>query len=110
MSLNIPGIAKKLNELAPRHPIGKLQDIRKQLKKLHRRPGDKIFSVQTTFDRWAFHHGARTELQFNIGYADRKNNDDLRHGVAFSFELSQTLKSRSTFSFLRSNSSMISRN
>ncbi|MEX2490731.1 MAG: hypothetical protein WD425_03105 [Nitrospirales bacterium] len=93
MSLDIRSIANKLNELAPPHPIGKLQDIRTQLKKLNRRPGDKIFSAKTTFDDWAFHHGGRTELQFNIGHADGDNNDDLRHGVAFSFELSQTLKS-----------------
>lgn len=93
MSLNIHAIADKLNELAPPHPIGKLQDIRTQLKKLNRRPGDKIFSVQTTFDDWAFHHGGRTELQYNIGYADGDDADDLRHGVAFSFGLSQTLKS-----------------
>src|SRR5260370_34015662 len=93
MSLNIHAIADKVNQLAPPHPIGNLQDIRTQLKKLNRRPGDKIFSAQTTFDDWAFHHGGRTELQFNIGYSDRSNNDDLRYGVAFSFELSQTLKS-----------------
>src|SRR5947207_13697936 len=92
MSLNIPAIAKKLNQLATPHPIGKLQEIRTQLKKLNRRPGDKIFSTHTTFDDWAFHHGGRTELQFNIG-VDGDNNDDLRHGAAFSFELSQTLKS-----------------
>ena len=93
MSLDIPRIANRLNDLAPSHPIGKLQDVRTQLKKLNRRPGDKIFSAQTTFADWAFHHGGRTELQFNIGYADGDKNDDLRHGVAFSFELSQTLKS-----------------
>src|SRR5437588_9629675 len=93
MSLNIPDIANTLNELASSHPIGKLQDIRTKLKRLNRRPGNKIFTIQTTFDDWAFHHGGRTELQFNIGYADPDNNDDLRHGVAFSFELSQTLKS-----------------
>src|SRR5262245_35453650 len=93
MTLNIPRIARKLNKLAPGHPIGSLQDIRAQLKKLNRRPGNKIFSVHTTFDDWAFHHGGRKELQFNIGYADGDKNDDLRHGVAFSFELSQTLKS-----------------
>jgi hypothetical protein len=93
MALDIPSIAAKLNELAPPHPIGKLQDIRRQLKKLNRRPGNKVFSVQTTFDRWAFHHGGRTELQFNIGYANGDDNDDLRHGVAFSFALSQTLQS-----------------
>lgn len=93
MALDIRGIADKLNTLARPHPIGKLQDIRTDLKNLKRRPGDKIFSVQTTFDDWAFHHGGRTELQFNIGYADGDNNDDLRHGVAFSFELNQTLQS-----------------
>ncbi len=92
MALNIPAIANKLNQLAASHPIGKLQEIRTQLKKLNRRPGDKIFSAHTTFDDWAFHHGGRTELQFNIGYAN-DDNDDLRHGVAFSFETSQTLKS-----------------
>jgi len=64
MSLNISDIANKLNELAPPHLIGTLQDIRTQLKKLNRRPGDKIFSTHTTFDDWAFHHGGRTELQF----------------------------------------------
>jgi hypothetical protein len=84
MSLNIPANADKLNELAPPHPIGKLQDFRTQLKKLRRRPGDKIFSAQTTSDYWAFHRGGRTELQFNIGYEHGENNEDLKHGVAFS--------------------------
>lgn len=93
MSLNIPAIADMLNDLAPPHPVGKLQDIRTQLKNLKRRPGDKIFSTHTIFDDWAFHHGGRTELQYNIGYADGDEDDYLRYGVAFSFELSQTLKS-----------------
>ncbi|MDD5712262.1 MAG: hypothetical protein PHY31_05815 [Smithellaceae bacterium] len=92
MAFNIPDIASKLNELASSHPIGKLQDIRTRLKKLNRRPGDKIFSAQTTFSKWAFHHGGRTELQFNIG-ADGDDDNYLRHGVAFSFELSKTLRS-----------------
>ncbi len=63
------------------------------MKKLKRRPGDKIFSTLTIFDDWAFHHGGRTETQFNIGYADGENSDYLRYGVAFSFERSQTLPS-----------------
>jgi len=92
MPLDIPGIARKLNRLAHSHPIGAIQDIRTELKKLKRRPGDKIFSVHTTFDDYAFHHGGRTELQFNIGYTDN-DDEDLRHGVAFSFEHSQTLPS-----------------
>ena len=93
MSLNIHDIANTLNELAPPHAIGKLQDIRTTIKRLKIRPGHKLFSGQTTFADWAFHHGGRTELQFNIGYVDSDKNDDLRYGVAFSFELSQTLTS-----------------
>ncbi len=91
MALDIPAIANRLNEMASGHLIGGLQDIRTHLKHFDRRPGKKIFSNQTIFERWAFHHGGRTELQFNIGYADGDNNDDLRHGVAFSFETGQTL-------------------
>src|SRR5947208_14209782 len=93
MTLDIDAIAKKINRFSRSHPIGRLQHIRQKLKSLKRRPGSKIFSDQTTFDDWAFHHGGRTELQFNIGYADGENSDYLRYGVAFSFELSQTLKS-----------------
>jgi hypothetical protein len=93
MALDIPAIASKLNDLAVKHLIGQLQGIRKQIKNLERRPGGKIFTTKTIFPDWAFHHGGRTELQFNIGYADRERGDDLRHGVAFSFELNQTLQS-----------------
>lgn len=93
MSLNFSTIAEKLNELAPPHDIGKLQDIRTQLKKLKRRPGDKIFRTSTIFDDYAFHYGGRTELQFNIGYVDGENSDYLRYGVAFSFETGQNLPS-----------------
>ena len=49
-----------------------------------------MFSKQTINPYWAFHHGGRTELQFNIGF-DRSDGDELRHGVAFWFETSQTL-------------------
>jgi hypothetical protein len=92
VSLNIPAIADKLNELARSHSIGKLQALRKELKGLNTQPGTKIFNTQTIFKNWAFHYGGRTELQFNIGH---ENDTDgiLRHGVAFSFELSRTLPS-----------------
>ena len=92
MSLNIPTIANKLNELAVSHPIGALQAIRKELKRLKTQPGTKIFNTQTTFEDWAFHYGGRTELQFNIGHADDEHGN-LKYGVAFSFELSRTLPS-----------------
>ena len=42
-------------------------------------------------ERYAFHDGGRTELQFNIGVEMRENERCWRHGVAFSFERSQTL-------------------
>lgn len=91
MTLDIAGVAGTLNELASSHPIGQLQEIRKALKGFDRRPGDKIFSAQTINADWAFHHGGRTELQFNIGREESDAGEVLRHGVAFSFEPSQTL-------------------
>lgn len=81
--------------MAPNYSIGDLQSIRADLKRLKRRPGSRIFTDQTTFDDWAFHHGGRKELQFNIGYVDDHSNS-IRHGVAFSFELSLTLPSIDT--------------
>ncbi len=65
--------------------------MRAELKGMSRPPGTKIFSSQTIHPHWAFHHGGRTELQFNIGLENIGGRDELRHGVAFSFELSQTL-------------------
>ncbi|MDA8746366.1 hypothetical protein N9N28_17220, partial [Rubripirellula amarantea] len=70
--------------------IGGLQDLRKELRNFSRRPGSKIFSKQTIASKFAFHHGGRSELQFNIGF-DGTDGEELRHGIAFSFETSQTL-------------------
>jgi len=89
----ISAIAHELNARARAHAIGDLQSIRAKLKRLARRPGTDIFSPQTIHDDWAFHHGGRSELQFNIGKEDVSGAIELRHGVAFSFELSQTLPS-----------------
>jgi hypothetical protein len=93
---DLPAIAADLNAKASSHPIGQLQEIRKKLKKLERRPGKDIFRLQgrskTVFPDWGFHYGGRTELQFNIG-KDGSGGTMLRHGVAFSFETSQTLPS-----------------
>lgn len=90
---DIAAIAKKLNSLAHTHPIGRLQYVRTRLKQLARRPGQKLFTAKTTFKNWAFHHGGRSELQFNIGKEDDREIVELRHGVAFSLERSQTLPS-----------------
>src|SRR5205085_10939251 len=81
-----------------RHPIGTLQWLRAELKG-RQRTRSTIFDIdRTVFTRpdghvYAFHYGGRTELQFNLGSEWFGNNLYLRHGVAFSFELSQTLPS-----------------
>jgi len=87
----IPDIANEINARAIPHAIGHLQEIRQQLKRLKHLPTHKIFSSQTTFERWAFHVGGRTELQFNIGLEVLDAVTYLRHGVAFSLEPSRTL-------------------
>jgi hypothetical protein len=88
---NLDSIASEINELAKTHPIGALQEIRKNLKGLERLPTRDIFTSLTTSERWAFHHGGRQELQFNIGIERSGNLDELRYGVAFSLETSRSL-------------------
>jgi hypothetical protein len=87
---DIHTIANELNANAERYQIGGLQELRKELRGFARRPGSALFSHQTIFDTYAFHHGGRSELQFNIGF-DGSDGKFLRHGIAFSFEPSQTL-------------------
>lgn len=89
-SVNIFKVADELNARASAHPIGRLPEIRKQLKGLTRRPGGTLFQKSTTNEYWAFHFGGRAELQFNIGL-DGSGGKMLRHGVAFSLETSQSL-------------------
>ena len=88
---NIFAIARELNSRAHTYAIGELQNIRAKLKGFSRRPGSAIFSSQTIHEHWAFHHGGRSELQFNIGVEKLSSDHELRHGIAFSFELSQAL-------------------
>jgi hypothetical protein len=92
-SFDIEPIAHAINARAKPFTIGTLQTIRKELHGFAKRPGTNIFSGQTIHPHWAFHHGGRSELQFNIGLEDHTGEQELRHGVAFSFELSQALPS-----------------
>jgi hypothetical protein len=85
---SIKTIAKNINELSTNYKIGSLQGIRKDLKKLDRQPGEKIFQTSTVFDNWAFHYGGRKELQFNIGIEP----EGIRYGIAFSLKRSQSLQ------------------
>jgi hypothetical protein len=86
--LNLRKFAQGLNEASRSHPIGSLQEIRARLHN-KRRTGRKIFTAQTITKNWAFHHGGRSELQFNIGF-DKTAGKELRSGVAFSFETSRS--------------------
>ena len=87
--MKISEIANQLNDLSKNYQIGKLQQIRKELKQLKRRAGSNIFDKTTISDdgEWAFHFGGRRELQFNIGF----ENEGFRFGLAFSLETSRSL-------------------
>jgi hypothetical protein len=85
--MNVRELANVLNDAAKDFAIGKLQEIRKELRGLDRLPGRTIFASRSINDEWACHWGGRTELQFNIGI----DEGVMRHGVAFSLEPSQAL-------------------
>jgi len=89
--MDIETLARAVNSESSAYSVGGLQELRAALKGLKRIPGSAIFSSQTTFDDWAFHHGGRSELQFNIGAEQVGDVDITRYGVAFSFETSRSL-------------------
>lgn len=91
-NLTISQVADEINERASAHAIGELQEIRKRLKGRVGSSCRTIFSRQTTFECYAFHHGGRSELQFNIGVDDEEEKY-VRHGVAFSLETGRNLPS-----------------
>ena len=85
----IRDIAYSINKLSRNYKIGKLQSIRKELKKLKIKPGSEIFRDATISDEEerAFHYGGRKELQFNICFEE----EGLRYGIALSLERNITL-------------------
>lgn len=89
-NFDLRAFAKELNSMAQFYRIGTLQQLRSELQRFQRRPGRDIFTWQTIFDTYAFHHGGRKELQFNIG-TEGTEGTMLRYGVGFSFERSQSL-------------------
>ena len=70
--------------------FGELQPLRKRVRGLARMPSRVPFGYADNVD-WALHIGGRTEMQFNMGLEGGLPGGDLRYGVAFSFETSQTL-------------------
>lgn len=91
--MEIPALADALNRAAAKFEIGRLQELRTNLRALSRVASPTIFDRRTTHSGYAFHLGGRKELQFNIGVEDRDGQRVIRHGVAFSLELSQSLPS-----------------
>jgi hypothetical protein len=92
--VNIKTLAEQINGTAVAYRVGALQQIRRRRGKSPRT--EKIFTKATIKDEkdkheYAFHDGGRTELQFNVGMEPRDGARWWRHGVAFSFERSQTL-------------------
>ena len=84
-------IVNAMEEKASDFSFGDFPKIRQQLKGL---PWcvTTIFTKKTIFDDYAFHHGGRTELQFNVGY-DYFNDEyqQLRHGLAISLKIGQSV-------------------
>ena len=58
-NFDLRAFAKKLNSMAQSYRIGTLQQLRSELHRFQRRPGRDIFTGQTTFNTYAFHHGGR---------------------------------------------------
>lgn len=85
--MTIDEIADLINAKSGSYKIGKLQNIRKEIKALSQMSTRKIFGLQGRNPDWAFHAGGRTELQFNIG----NENEGVRYGFAFSLVPSQAL-------------------
>ena len=74
-------IAEEIDHRAHSYSIGKLQEVRRQIKGLSKLASHRIFAPRTVFERWAFHFGGRTELQFNIGFETVDDINYVRHGV-----------------------------
>ena len=100
--MRIHELAEDLNRESVAFEIGSLQDLRVSLHGLKRAPCRDIFNSQTIHDDYAFHVGSRNkkELQFNIGKEQCGDVEMIRYGVAFSLELSRTLRKQDLDLFL----------
>ena len=81
----LSAIAKEIDRRAEFRPIGRLQELRKELNGLGRIPDHRIFSWRKKIDEdgYSFHLGGRTELQFNIGLEYLKWQRDVPGGRWF---------------------------
>lgn len=91
--MNIKDVAENINKLSKNFEMSNFQSRRQVIHKLSRIPAHQIFSKRTIFDKkdkYAFHYGGRSEIQYNIGYEE--DSKVFRYGLAFSLESSQSLK------------------
>lgn len=93
--MTIHQIAERLNQKAieDNYRIAELPELRKIHLNKKQLP-TKIFTNQTIFDdehRYAFHHGGRDEMQFNVGEEAIDDKLRSRYGLCFSLEASQSL-------------------
>lgn len=93
--MTIYQIAERLNakSIEDNYRIADLPELRKLHLQKKQLPA-KIFTSQTIFDgehRYAFHHGGRDEMQFNVGEEEVDGELRARYGLCFSLEASQSL-------------------
>lgn len=114
--LSFDDVISRIDLEAKTRSIGTLQEWRKQNKGLKRLAARGVFEYAND-PGWAFHVGGRNELQFNVGFEDFDPIHNLRFGVAFSLELSQSLPDISVLvpkiarfnEFVRANSASVSK-
>lgn len=92
--MDIRQIAQRLNQKAVEegYDIGELPELRKKF--LHKKKlPSTIFTYHTIFEEenYAFHHGGRDEIQFNVGEDGIDGESHTRYALCFSLDPSHSL-------------------
>ncbi len=90
--MDIAELADRINKeaVSGTYKIGSIHEFRKANLGKKQLPA-KIFTYHTTSDTYAFHHGGRDEIQFNIGEELVEGKKVVRFGLCFSLEPSRSL-------------------
>lgn len=85
--ISVEGLVEDINEEASDYEVGKLLQIRKELKDDDKtRTYPKIFHPNAIKGDYAYHRGWRTEPQFNIAYRKYDGELKLRYGLGISLQ------------------------
>lgn len=88
----VASVAEAVEEGALGRAFGDLQQLRQRLKRKNRLPSRRLFHGGAKYERWTYHVGGRTELQFNIGFEEAGDGRRyMRHGVAISLQRDQSV-------------------